>query len=68
MFCPKLRSADGCGNEFGMFFVSATLTVNFVCAGRKGEANLLLKLVDYHLWVSSVADGYPNPDLRILCR
>ena len=25
-----------CGNGFGMIFVSATLVVNFVCAGRKG--------------------------------
>jgi hypothetical protein len=68
VFCPKLRSADGCGNEFGMFFVSATIVVNFVCADKQEGAKYLLKLVDNHLWVSSVADGYPNPDLRITYR
>jgi hypothetical protein len=51
-----------------MIIVFAMMDVNFICAGGPGRAKYLLKLVDYHLWVSSVADGYPNPDLRISCR
>jgi hypothetical protein len=51
-----------------MIFVNATIAVNFVCADKQEGAKYLLKLVDNHLWVSSVADGYPNPDLRFSCR
>ena len=56
MFCQDLRSAEVGGNGFGMIFVSAMMTVNFGGAGEPGRANYLLKLVDNHLWVSSVAD------------
>ena len=51
-------------NGFMMIFVSATIPVNFGCAGGPRRANYLLKLVDYHLWVSSVADGYRNMELQ----
>jgi hypothetical protein len=59
VFYHKLRSAEVCGNGFGMIFVNATIAVNFVCADKQEGAKYLLKLVDNHLWVSSVADGYP---------
>ena len=68
MFCNKLRSPKGYENGFGMIFVSATMVVNFICADKQEGAKYILKRVDYHLWVSSVADGYPIPDLRISCR
>jgi hypothetical protein len=51
-----------------MIIVSATIAVNFGGAGKQEGAKYLLKRVDNHLGVSLVADGYPNPDLRISCR
>jgi hypothetical protein len=63
-----MRYAVECGIRFEMIFVTATMAADFACAGGPGRAKYILKLVDNHLWVSSVADGYPNPDLRISCR
>jgi hypothetical protein len=63
-----MRYAVECGIRFEIIFVTATIAVNLLCAGRQGEANHPLKLVDNRSVRRLVVDGYPNPDLRFTCR
>ena len=68
MFCQDLRSAEVGENGFGMIFVTETIRANFICAGRQAGVIWRNKRADNHSGMSSVADGYPNTDLRISCR
>jgi len=36
VLCQKRRLAEGCENGFMMIFISPTMVVNFICAGRQG--------------------------------
>ena len=69
MFCQKLRSAEGCGSGFEMIFVSVTIAVNFVCAGKQGGGNFsginALITTQEGVWLGRIS-VYGTAELKVL--